>query len=422
MKSDNFSSETHRPWKTRIVSVAMAAGFLVFFTVVAVIIVSSKPEPQKAEVREPVFSVRAEVARFAAARPSVLLSGEVEARDYAVLTAPVEAEVRKIAVREGETFTDNQRLVLLDLREQQLQAESRRTAVESARLQIAALETNQSADQRRLSETENLLNLASRDYDRNITLQAKNLVSRSRIESAEQLVSQRRQEFISLQNKVDNYPLEKQRLQQQLAAAEVELKQAELLIERGEIRAPFPGRVARVPVSAGARTSRGQPLVEVFNPETVRLRAVVPNRYAPLLADNGDARAVLQRGAQVDELPVSNLSPRAGSGQGGVEAFFNLPADNWVLGATYEFRLELPPAADAVELPFDAVYGEARIYRIDDEDRARGMECVRLGVARENNEIRALLRCPDIHEGDQVVATQLPGMAEGAKVRVLGAK
>ena len=163
-----------------------------FFVVVAVVIVSGKPPPQKAEVREPVFSVLAATARIAPARPSVLLSGEAEARDYAVLTAPVEAEVLSVFFREGETFPARRRLVMLDLREEELQAESRRASAEVVRLQIAALEKNRAADEARLAETRNLLELARRDYARNITLQAKNLVTRARIEDAEQTVGQQR--------------------------------------------------------------------------------------------------------------------------------------------------------------------------------------------------------------------------------------
>ncbi|MGI9298445.1 MAG: efflux RND transporter periplasmic adaptor subunit [Gammaproteobacteria bacterium] len=394
---------------------------MIFFAVVAAVIVDGKPPPRESEAREPVFSVRAATAHIAPARPSVLLSGETEARDYAVLTAPAEAEVLSVAFREGETFAKNSRLVRMDLREQRLEAESRRAAAEGVRLQIAAQDTNREADKRRLAETRNLLELARRDYARNITLQAKNLVTRARIEDAERAVSQRRQELIALQNQVDNYPLEKRRLEQQLAAAEVALKQAELLIERGEMRAPFAGRVAKVAASAGTRAARGAPLMEIFNPASVRLRALVPSRYAHLLAGGGASRAVLEYDGGAHNLPLSNVSPRTEAGKGGVEAFFDLPPGDWVLGTTFEFQLQLPAAAGALELPFDAIYAESRIYTIDEDDRARGTECDRLGVSRGAGGVRALLRCPQIAEGDRIIATQLPGIAEGAKVRVLAA-
>ena len=417
---DSATPPPQTAWKTRLTSLAWAAAFLVFFALVAVAIVQNKPPPQKSEVRENVFSVRAAAARVAKTRPSVLLAGEVEARDYAVLAAPVEAEVLAVPFREGESFAKGARLARLDLREQRLQIRARETTVETANLEIAALGNNREADGRRLAEIQNLLKIARREYARNITLQAKNLATRAQIDETEKAVNQRRQEVIGLQNQVNNYELEERRLQQQLAAAKVALSQANLLAERGELRAPFAGKIAKVHASAGGTLLRGAPVVEIFNPESARLRALVPNRYIPALQDGTDARALLVSGGKTLELPLTNIAPRAESGQGSVEVFFALPPDGWVLGATFELQLELP-AETALELPFDSIYAEARIYRIDEDDRARGAECTRLGVSRKNGGVRALLRCPGVAEGDRIIATQLPGLAEGAKVRVLGA-
>lgn len=407
------------PWKARLTSLAWAAAFLTFFAAVSAYIVQSKPPPKKAEARENVSAVRAAPARTAQTRPSVLLAGEVEARDYAVLTAPVEAEVLDIPFREGETFDKKSRLALLDLREQKFEIKTRETEVETAKLQIAALQNNKRADSERLSELENLLELAQRDYDRNVKLQTKNLVAQAQIDAAEQSVNQRRQEFIALQNKVRNYDLEERRLRQQLAAAEVALEKAKLAAERGELRAPFAGKIAKIHVSAGSRPARGAPVAEIFNPESARLRALVPNRYVPALQSKTDSRALLFANGKTLELPLTHVSPRAESGQGSVEAFFALPPNGWVLGATFELQLELP-AETALELPFDSIYAESRIYRIDKDGRARGVECKRLGVSRKDGGVRALLRCPGIAEGERIIATQLPGLAEGAKVRVIG--
>ena len=148
--SPSSSTTAHRSaLKTRVLSLLLAVFFLAFFGVVAAIIVKSKPEPQQTEVRESVFAVRTVTAQITAARPSVLLVGEVEARDYTTLTAPVEAEVLAIAAREGEQVAKNARLLRLDLREQQLAAKSQRAAVENVRLQLSALQRNRAADGRR---------------------------------------------------------------------------------------------------------------------------------------------------------------------------------------------------------------------------------------------------------------------------------
>ena len=108
-------------FKSFLIALAVIAGF----SVIAAFIARGKPAPPKTEARETVLAVRATTAEIAARRPSILLVGEVEARDYAALTAPVEAEVLAVSFREGETFDKNARLLRLDLREQQLQARAR---------------------------------------------------------------------------------------------------------------------------------------------------------------------------------------------------------------------------------------------------------------------------------------------------------
>ena len=401
--------------KSFLIALAVIAGF----SVIAGFIARGKPAPPKTEARETVLAVRATTAEIAARRPSILLVGEVEARDYAALTAPVEAEVLAVSFREGETFDKNARLLRLDLREQQLQARARRTELEGIGLQLRGLEQDRAADSERLRENQRLLELAERDYDRNLTLQAKNLVTRKQLETAEQTARLRRGELIELRRRVRNYDIEQRKLQAQQEAAEVALAQAQLLIERGELRAPFAGRVARVHTSVGARPGRGAQLLEIYNPESARLRAVAPGRHAAALLEGGTSAGVLQTGAESLSLSLSRVSPQASEGRGGVEVFFNLPPGEWVLGAAYEFSLHLPPVPETLSLPFDAVYDQSRVYVIDSESRARGEDCVRLGVERGDGETRALLRCPGAADGARIVATQLPGMAAGAKLRIL---
>ena len=412
-----------------MISLLVAGAVLAIFIGIAVAIVAAKPKPGKAKVRETYFSVRTVKASIAPVRPSVLLVGEVEARDSAVLTAPIEAEVLNIPYREGRTFKKNARLMQLDLREQQLQAESQGTMVESTRLRLLALRRNRHSDKQRLHEMSRLLELAKNDYARNVTLHRQNLVARAQIESSEQALAQRRLDYVALQNQVANYDTEEQQLQQQMVAAEAALAQINLLIERGEMRAPFAGRVAKVYASTGARPIRGTPLLDIFNPHTARLRALVPNRYAPILlraqATKNNAQHSVQALLLAEELDtakdlaLAHVSPRAESGQGGIEVFFTLPKGDWVLGATYEFELLLPPIPDALSLPIDSVYAQSRVYKVDADNRAQALQCERLGLSRQNGKTQALMRCPQASSGDSIIATQLPGLAEGSKVRII---
>ena len=418
---ENITTHEIKP-RSFIKSFLLALAFLLFFVIIGGIIIKQKPPPPPSVASEEVFSAQAITADVTAHRPSVLLVGEVQARDEALLTAPIETEVVKIIVREGDSFKRRQSLVNLDLREQQLQAQSQQALFKTTQLRIKALLRNQISDQKRLVESRQLLALAERDYQRNIDLQNKNLVTQGQVEKTEQTLLQQRANMLLLQNQVADYVTQKEVLEQELVQKQTALEQTKLLIERSRIRAPFVGRVSKVHTSVGARVARGAALIEIYNPQNARLRALIPNRHAPSLTS--DIESLLSVAPdKLLTLSVVRVSPRIEEKQGSVEVFFDLPPGDWILGATYEFQLQLPLLENTLALPFDSVYDGDKIYFIDKERRARGMACKRVGVARKQEQpARALLRCAGVVSGMPIIATQLPNLIEGAKVRVISSQ
>jgi hypothetical protein len=78
----------------------------------------------------------------------------------------------------------------------------------------------------------------------------------------------------------------------------------------------------------------------------------------------------------------------------------------------------MPPVAQAVDLPSEALYGMDRIYRVED-GRMRAVRIERLGVVLRDGERRerVLVRSPTLQAGDQVVVTQLANAIDGLRVR-----
>ena len=453
-----------------IISLLLALAFLGFFAVVARGIIQSKPEPQPAKAREPVFSVRAVPALPETRAPSVFLIGETEARNYAVLTAPLETEALAVPVREGDLVTRGHRLAVLDLRDQNLDIKDRelqnqlqqadlkdiqvqiaalsvnlQTNSEDIQVQLRAMEADRQSDQKRLADMNRLLQLAEDELARAQSLNERGVIPKTQVEENQRALLSRRLERQAVQARVEKYDSDKrllevrqrglnenfnsetQRLQvrdaqirAQLEQTRLNLERARVAYERAQVRAPFSGRVARVHASAGSRVARGAPLVEIFDPASVRLRASVPNQYLIALRAGNKTRARLKINGESITLTSFRIAPVTEPGRGAADVYFDLPAREWVLGATHEFAMELPPAENAVALPFDALYSDSRIYKIDSESRARGLTCKRVGIARESGEALALMECPGLRPGDMVVATRLPNLVEGAKISVAG--
>ena len=452
------------------VSFLLAVALLGFFAIVARFIIQSKPEPKPAERREPVFSVRAVPAAPETRAPSVFLIGETEARDYAVLTAPLETEALSVPVREGDAVTRGERLVLLDLRDQELDIQNSelqnelqradlsdiqvqitalsvnlQTNLEDIEVQLRSMEADRQSDEKRLADTARLLKLAEDELARSRDLHESGVVPKTQLEQNERALLSSRLEHQSVRARVEKYSpdrrllevrrrglretydSETKRLRVRETQIRAQLEQTRLALERArvahgraQVRAPFSGRVARVHASAGSRVSRGAQLVEVFDPDSVRLRASVPNQYLPALRGGSETRARLQMDGETVTLSSFRIAPLTEPGRGAADVYFDLPRREWVLGATHEFAMDLPPTPNAVALPFDSLYSDSRVYMIDADGRARGMDCRRVGVARDDGESLALMECPDLKPGDMVVATRLPNLVEGAKIAVAG--
>jgi hypothetical protein len=71
-----------------------------------------------------------------------------------------------------------------------------------------------------------------------------------------------------------------------------------------------------------------------------------------------------------------------------------------------------------VPLPFEALYGLKRVYRLDG-GRLVTVDVERVGELRlPDGSVQVLVRSPDLHPGDQVVTTQLPNAVNGLRVKL----
>ncbi|MGI9338182.1 MAG: efflux RND transporter periplasmic adaptor subunit [Gammaproteobacteria bacterium] len=392
-----------------VVLLAMAAAAMKFAF-------DSREKSEPAAEVETVTAVRAMMVSPAPRRPLLFLPGEVRARDYAVLTAPLSADVLKVSVVEGDYVAAGRRLLVFDLREFDLTRRRQQADMTEIELRLDALRRDKKSDAANLEDTARLLQLAEKNYLRNKELLGGGAVSEVQTESSEQAYRQRRLEYAQMQNQLANYETREKTAQAQMERAKAQLAQTDLLIERGRLLSPFAGRIARIHTAAGQRPAAGAPLLEIFNPKKMRLRIALPQRHA---AGAGDSLlAVLRRADAHLTLAFDGMEPRVDDG-GSVDVFFALPGGDWVVGATHEIRLELPPQENLIAVPVDAIYNDDRIYRIGEDGRTNAEFCRRAGLGLDGDETAALLSCPGLTGESRIVANQLPQLANRAKVEVI---
>ncbi len=119
------------------------------------------------------------------------------------------------------------------------------------------------------------------------------------------------------------------------------------------------------------------------------------------------------------ELQLDRLSGKAGTA--GIDALFSIQSgsEKLRLGQQITIRLSRPPQPGLAILPFQALYGNDRIYRINDEERLETLLIEQAGTIFHEGVEKLLVRSVELRDGDRIVSTHLPNAVQGLKVSVV---
>ncbi len=382
---------------------------------------ASKPEQPRPQPREKTWVVDVTPALPARHAPSVKLYGRVEAPASLQPAAPGPGVVETVRVRDGQRVREGDLLVALDPRDFEPAAAQARADVADLRAQIDNSELTAAADARALAEEQRLLELARRSVARARQMQRQRLASESTLEDAEQGLVRQQLALNTRQLAVDTHAARLAQLQARLQRAEADLAQARLALDRSRVSAPFDAVVGEVHVAGGDRVQTSQPLLSLYPLDDLEVRARIPARY------QDEIQAALDAGRRLEARTVRAGAPLAltlvrlaGHAEAnGIDGFFRVDAAGAALrpGNLIELRLQRPAQDGLIAVPFQAVYGNARLYLLRGE-RMFGIDVQVVGsFVDEAGDEALLVRSPEIASGDEIVVTHLPNAVSGLKVR-----
>jgi len=381
--------------------------------VIFVLLIKTKPEAKPVTITEKSWPVAAQQVTPGRVAPELTLYGRIEAQWDSKLTAAVAADVAEVLVREGGSVAAGELLVRLDdadVRLRLAQAEAR----------IASEQTRHQANVEALPRERSLLALVRKELDRAQDLLTKKLASQSALDTARQAVDR---QAIAVSAREQNI------LQHDATMAELRAArdQASLDLARTEIRAPFAGRIAQLLASPGQRVRVGDALVNIYDTDSLLVRAQIPDSQLAQVRDAMAAGATLAARGELDGRPLQavlqRLAGEVGQG-GGIAGLFRVqqPDDGVRPGRFVRLTLTLPPREDLLALPAQALYGLDRIYLIDAEQRLRARPVRHVGDLRlPDGSSQVLLQASGLPAGSTVLTTQLPNAVEGLKVSVVSA-
>ena len=387
-------------------------------------LVNSKPQREALEAEEKAWVIGVMTVEPATATPQLGLYGRVRSPRTANMSAAVTADVRSVDVLEGQYVSSGETMVVLDDREAELLRAQRAAEVADISAQIDNERQRNENDIKALEHEETLLALNQREVKRAEKLAKRKVGSEAQIDQMRQAEERQAMAVDQRRFSINEHASRRAQLDARLARAKSLLRRAELDLDRTRVKAPFAGRVSRVSVSPGDRVRSGDEILTVYNTAEIEIRAQIPTRQVPLVRDALAQGNALEANALVDgrrlRARLDRFTAQVERGGGGADAYFRVieGGKDLPLGRTVELIVDLPEVHGSIALPYEAVYGTNRIYRLDG-DRMRTLDVERVGERRSiDGSAQVLVRSPELQSGDRIVVTQLPNAMDGLRVRV----
>jgi RND family efflux transporter MFP subunit len=364
---------------------------------------ATRPAAPPVEVSERSWRVDAVRIQPEQHHPESTLYGRVETPDRWRAAAPVSGRVQSVWVRDGEAVEVGKALLSMDPRDLAPRLELARADLERERLRYRQ-------DQQALERERELARLAEAKVRRAERLSASQLGSERELDQAREDFARASLSLLQREQAIAEHPA-------RLAQLQARLDEADRDQQRGNLVAPFAGRVGRVEVAPGDQLGVGQPLLTLYPLDGFYLRARLPERYVAVLAEALQRDEALTASMLYAGRAYTARLERLGAEADvrGIDAWLHLDGRPDVpVGSLLAARLQ-GPKLEAVSLPFSALHGGERVYLIEDR-RLRGIPVQLLGERRVNGQVEMLIAAQALPAGALVMRTHLPNAIDGLLV------
>lgn len=381
---------------------------------------NTKPEQPPVEVKEKVWMVHAQSIVLENLPAVQTLYGVVESNAMVDAAAPVSAVVSEVKVLPGDEIKKGQVLVKLSKEDLALPVAQANADYADAKSQIALQKMTMKANATRLEHEKKVLTLKQEALQRAKTLMAKNLASQSTVDAAKEALVKQEYAVVGVELLVEQGANQLAQLQARLQKAQTALTQAKLNQTRGVVTAPFNGRVAKVAVAQGDRVNVGGALVSFYALESMELKTKLDTQSfeaaQKALSENTSLQAEYYFSEGQAKLTLERLAGEAQTS--GVDAYFSLPESLFFKrpGELLEVHFKGQAAQNVAVVPYSAVYGNDRVYLIEN-GRLKSQEIELKGDVMRDGKLMALISHPqDLPAGKKVLITHLPNAIDGLRV------
>jgi len=270
-----------------------------------VIIVNSKKEPNRPEIKERSRPVKVIKTHAMSIIPKVTGYGYVEPTETWMAIPEVGGRIVEIhpELKRGVFVKKGDVLVRIDPQSYGLAEVRGKATVVSSEAQLRELEQQKENLERLLVIEREALDLAQQELKRKRDLFEKGFLSQSEMEFEEKSILGQETVIKNLLNTLDLIPTQKKSLLARKDSDESSLSELQLDLERTIIRAPFDCRVAEVNVELNQYAAVGSTLLKVINISAVEIPVKLAiNEFSNLLSGTTPRRITGENGFSMDDI------------------------------------------------------------------------------------------------------------------------
>ncbi len=412
----------------RIVLVLIIAG------AIAAVLIKMRPHPTRRTVVNPVTLVETIKAHKTSQNMIIRAYGTVRSGENLSLTAEVRGRIVEMSpdFEEGIYFPKGAFLMRIDPSSYSLNVDRLHTEIKRLDAEVVRISQERKNLHASLIIVKEDLGLVKAEYERNQALQKRKVVSQNLLDQTQQRWLTSRQKAQEIENSLALIKPRINLLKAQRQSVLVQMKEAQLDLERTEIRAPFECRMAKKLVETGQYVTAGMKLAHLYNIGIMEVEVHIPPQDIVWLHSDSGKTVNLKGDPPARARVTFNAAGQKIRWQGFVsrtkgqmeETTRTLPVIIEIKDGHPGTGHPLMPGMfvtveivgkrvdDLYLLPQETVHEDNSVYVVDDgKVHIKPVKIFR----RVDNQLYVK---EGIEEGDQII-TRFPGVAtEGMKVRI----
>ena len=212
-------------------------------------------------------------------------SGTVSPQISSTLVAEVSGRILRVAdsFRNGGFFKKDDVLVEIEAEEYRLALANIEAELHGVTARLAELQVKNDNLHKSLAIEKEQLALAEEQYQRQQRLREQGTVSQSTLEQSQRELLIRRSAIRSLRNDLELIPVQRKILESEQQLKQVRFDQARLDLARTRVLAPYAGRVLEKRADIGQSVSKGSALAEIYAIDAAEVRLPITEREAGML-------------------------------------------------------------------------------------------------------------------------------------------